>query len=124
MPNNLPLQEFIKRDVKKTVSERKQSITFGDNYTQDVGLTTKSLLEEVELTYGALTALQVEELEIFFDLHGTWDKVTYTLPYESTSKLWHLKDTLQVTPLSQTLWNVKLVLTQAANYATLTLQNP
>ena len=121
MPNNLPLQELVKRDIKKTISERKQSITFGDNYTQDIGLTTKPSLEEVELTYAALTAIQLTELETFFDLHGTWDKVTYTLPYESTSKLWHLKDSLQVTPLSQTLWNVKLGLTQAANYATLML---
>ena len=121
MPNNLPLQEFIKRDTKKTVSERKQSITFGDNYTQDVGLTTKPLLEDIELEYAALTTTQLAELEIFFDFHGTWDKVTYILPYESTSKLWHLKDALQITPLSQTLWNVKVVLTQAANYATLTL---
>ena len=121
MPNNLPLQEFIKRDTRKTVSERKQSIAFGDSYTQDVGLTTKPLLEDIELTYGALTATQVEELETFFDLHGTWGKLTYTLPYESTSKLWYLKDTLQVVPLSQTLWDVKLVLTQAANYVTLTL---
>lgn len=97
---------------------RVQVAQFGDGYEQRVVDGINATPRSVSLTCAILTASEKTTLVNFLKARGGWDSFYYTLPSESTPRLWVCDDSVKTSSVDGgVLWDVSFSLREVFDYA-------
>ena len=114
MATPLPVINKISRtDYKKTVMAKTLSAQFGDGYSQEAPDGINNIVRSYEITWAALTPSEKTSVEGFLESVGGWGRISWTPPYEETSRLFIVKDAeWELTVLNNSTFSISCELKQ------------
>lgn len=111
MPVALPLTTKIAQDYSVQRKFSVKQITFGEGYVQSAPFGTALSRDTVDIQWVAVSAADRDTITTALDSTGGWDYLTWTLPGESTSKRFLLKDgAYKKSNPSGNLWSISCTL--------------
>ncbi len=115
----LPLVGKILRSSGKKVELRGISASFGDDYGQRAARGLASARDSWEVTWEALTISELQALQVFFYEQGTWGVLSYTPPYEDSSKIFRAANSLTSSFDGLRHWTASIALIETTIFADL-----
>lgn len=88
MPAALPLQANISQNYTHSTTARILTAQYGNGYEQRVKDGINNMVDEISLTWSALTAAEYATLIAAFVTSNGSDYFTYTMPGDSADKKW------------------------------------
>lgn len=96
---------------------RVQTARFGDGYEQRVSDGINTTIKQVQLGFDNLTSAEKDSVMTFLNARGGFESFFYTLPSESTPRLWVLEGGVSVAGSQANLWNVGFTLREVFDLA-------